>query len=246
DHRSHLRCEVPDESAWELFQELAPQPPVRLVSLNDHTPHQRQWTNIEAFKRYHGDKNWSAQDLEELIAEKLRIQRRVAPVNRHRIARFCQARNLPLATHDDTIPEHVVQAKAEGATISEFPTTLEAAQEARVRGMVIVAGAPNVVQRGSHSNNVSVRDLAEKGLLDVLSSDYVPGSLIHAVFILHQDLGLGLAQAAAMATVNPAQMVGLDDRGSLKPGNLADLIRVRLINDLPVVIGVWRAGVKVF
>lgn len=245
DHRLHLRCEVPDESAWELFQQFAERPTVRLVSLNDHTPHQRQWSNIEAFKRYHGDKNWSEEDLEKLVAEKLGIQARVAPANRRRISEFCRARRLPLATHDDTTPEHVEQAVAEGATISEFPTTFPAAKAARSKGLMIVAGAPNVVRGGSHSNNVSARLLAEKGLLDVLSSDYVPISLVHAMFVLHRKMGLDLARAATVVTANPARMAGLDDRGRLEAGLMADLIRVRLIDDLPVVIGVWRGGRKV-
>ena len=245
DHRLHLRCEVPDESSWELFQDLGQNPRVGLVSLNDHTPYQRQWTRIEAFKTYHGDKNWSEEEFETLVAEKLDIQERVAPLNRLRIAGFCREHSIPLATHDDTTPEHVAQAQSEGAAITEFPTTLEAAREARARGLMIVAGAPNLVRGSSHSSNVSARLLAENGLLDVLSSDYVPGGLIHAAFILHQELGLDLASAVACVTSNPARMVGLEDRGSLEPGRAADLIRVRLVGDLPVVTGVWKEGRKV-
>ncbi len=58
-------------------------------------------------------------------------------------------------------------------------------------------------------------------------------------------MGLDLASAVATVTANPARMVGLEDRGALTPGKLADLIRVRLIGDLPVVTGVWREGRKV-
>ena len=245
DHYFHLRCEVPDESAWEMFEELAARVPLRLVSLNDHTPYQRQWTDIEAFKLYHSDKGWSPEELERLIQDKLEIQQRVAPVNRLRIAGYCRAMDLPLATHDDTTPEHVDQAVREGAVISEFPTTLAAARAARGKGMMIVAGAPNVVRGESHSNNVSARVLAREGLLDVLSSDYVPGSLVHAAFTLHQELGIDLAKTVAAVTANPARMVGLNDRGELRPGGLADLIRVKLIEDMPVVVGVWKGGHKV-
>ena len=245
DHRLHLRCEVPDRSAWDLFQDFADQPSLRLVSLNDHTPHQRQWSDIEAFKRFHRGKNWTEQEFKELVAHKLEVQKKVAPVNRRRIADFCRTRNLPLATHDDTTPAHVVQAQAEGARISEFPTTLEAAREARARGMMIVAGGPNVVRGSSHSNNVSARQLAREDLLDVLSSDYVPASLLHSAFILHQRLDLPLTETVAFVTANPARMVGLDDRGSLGPGKLADLLRVRMVEELPVVTGVWREGKKV-
>jgi alpha-D-ribose 1-methylphosphonate 5-triphosphate diphosphatase len=57
-------------------------------------------------------------------------------------------------------------------------------------GLATVAGAPNVVRGGSHSGGVSVSELAEKGLLDGLSSDYVPASLLQAVLKLNADHGI--------------------------------------------------------
>jgi alpha-D-ribose 1-methylphosphonate 5-triphosphate diphosphatase len=50
-----------------------------------------------------------------------------------------------------------------------------------------------------------------------------------------------------MATVTavPAERVGLDDRGELEPGRRADLLRVRLLGDVPVVRAVWRSGERV-
>ena len=107
-------------------------------------------------------------------------------------------------------------------------------------------GAPNVVRGGSHSGNVSAIDLAEDGLLDGLSSDYVPSSLLHGAFLLHDDDGLDLAQAMATVTGNPARMVGLADRGEIASGKRADLIRVRRLDDgTPVVQQTWRDGTRV-
>ena len=111
--------------------------------------------------------------------------------------------------------------------------------------MAIVAGAPNVVRGGSHSGNVAAAELAEAGLLDCLSSDYVPVSLLHAVFVLEQQTGADLADLFARVTRNPARMVGLTDRGELLPGQRADLIRVRRQPEAPVVRSVWRAGRRV-
>ncbi len=101
------------------------------------------------------------------------------------------------ASHDDTTPEHVEEARGSGVTISEFPTTIEAAEAAHAAGMGIVMGAPNLVLGGSHSGNVSAGDLAARGLLDVFSSDYVPASLLQAVFLLHRTAGLDLPAAVA-------------------------------------------------
>ena len=84
------------------------------------------------------------------------------------------------------------------------------------------------------------------GLLDVLSSDYVPFALMQAAFILPQRVdSITLPQALATVTRNPAEAAGLDDRGVIAPGKRADLVRVSLISGQPVVRAVWRAGIRV-
>jgi alpha-D-ribose 1-methylphosphonate 5-triphosphate diphosphatase len=80
-------------------------------------------------------------------------------------------------------------------------------------------------------------------MLDILSSDYVPGSLLMAAFDLPRRVpGIDLSQAVATVTRNPAKATGLTDRGALAPGLRADLVRVRLAGDVPVVRQVWRQG----
>ncbi len=105
-------------------------------------------------------------------------------------------------------------------------------------------GAPNIVRGKSHSGNIAARDLATIGVLDVLSSDYVPFSLMHAPFIL-ADEGMDLPKAIAMVSTTPARTVGLDDRGAIASGLRADLVRVRRPSGVPVVRSVWRQGRRV-
>ncbi|MFY8032157.1 MAG: hypothetical protein ACOVO5_10020 [Devosia sp.] len=102
-------------------------------------------------------------------------------------------------------------------------------------------GSPNVVLGGSHSGNVGALDLADAGLLDVLTSDYVPASLLHASFVLAERTGNPPA-AVATVTATPATMAGYHDRGRIAPGLRADLLRVRLVDGVPVVMGIWVAG----
>jgi alpha-D-ribose 1-methylphosphonate 5-triphosphate diphosphatase len=130
-------------------------------------------------------------------------------------------------------------------TIAEFPTTDEAAALAHRRGMAVVMGAPNVVRGGSHSGNISARDQAALGQLDILSSDYAPVSLLHAAFLLHDAIGMALPEAVAKVSRNPAEALGLGDRGEIAPGKRADLVRVRVIDGMPVARQVWRAGERV-
>jgi alpha-D-ribose 1-methylphosphonate 5-triphosphate diphosphatase len=54
-----------------------------------------------------------------------------------------------------------------------------------------------------------------------------------------------LPKAVAMVTANPAEAVGLADRGRVAPGLRADLVRVRVTGGRPVVRGVWVAGERV-
>jgi alpha-D-ribose 1-methylphosphonate 5-triphosphate diphosphatase len=106
-------------------------------------------------------------------------------------------------------------------------------------------GAPNLVRGESHSGNISALDLARADLLDVLSSDYVPHSLLHAAFLLRDQAGWSLAKAIATATLNPARLVGLDDRGEIAPGKRADYVRVRESRGVPVPMETRREGKRI-
>ena len=244
DHYLHLRCELVDANLVADFDSYADEALVRLVSLMDHTPGQRQWTDVKKFRQFHkGD--WTDEEARAVIEERIEMQRLSAGPNRRAILERCGARALPVASHDDTTPEHVAEAVAEGITISEFPTTTVAAAEARQKGMSIVMGAPNVVRGVSHSGNVSALELARDGLLDALSSDYVPASLLHAAFLLHDRIEIPLPDAVAKVSANVADLLKMDDRGEIAVGRRADMIRVRPSEGCPVVRTVWREGQRV-
>jgi alpha-D-ribose 1-methylphosphonate 5-triphosphate diphosphatase len=246
EHRLHLRCEVADPHVVELFERHVDEPSLALVSLMDHTPGQRQWHDLERYRTFHQGRGDTSPDaFDALVARRIEEQARYAHAHRAAVVDLARARGLTLASHDDTSVDHVAEARAEGCAISEFPTTRAAADAARAAGMAIVMGAPNVILGGSHSGNVGAEDLAGAGLLDGLSSDYVPVSLMHAAFRFHDRLGWPLERAIDAVSGGPARMLGLDDRGALVPGLRADLVRVRRAGDVPAVLGVWREGRRV-
>jgi len=246
EHFLHLRCEVAHETVVETIAALIDHPLARLLSLMDHTPGQRQFASIEKYYEYYQGKfGYTDAEMAAYIAQKTDLAARFADPNRRRLSALACARNLPRASHDDATLAHVEESIELGLTIAEFPTTLEAATAAHERGMAVVMGAPNVVRGGSHSGNTSARDLAAAGLLDILSSDYAPVSLLHAVFLLLNAIDMPLPEAVAKVSRNPAQALGLTDRGDLAPGKRADLVRVRLVDQMPVARQVWRAGERV-
>lgn len=246
EHLLHMRCEIACDNVVEVVAPFLDDPTVRLVSLMDHTPGQRQWMDVEKFRTYtQRNQKWSDDYLAQVVTERLDMQARNADRNRLRLLDLCRTRNLPMASHDDTMPEHVEEAAAAGFRISEFPTTESAARAARKHGLGIVMGAPNLVRGGSHSGNISALDLARADLLDVLSSDYVPHSLLHAAFLLRDQAGWSLANAIATATLNPARLIGLDDRGEITPGKRADYVRVRESGGVPVPMETRREGKRI-
>ncbi|MGB0684318.1 MAG: alpha-D-ribose 1-methylphosphonate 5-triphosphate diphosphatase [Magnetovibrionaceae bacterium] len=244
DHLFHLRCEVSSPDVLDQLDVHVENPLVRMISLMDHTPGQRQWSNLDAWFRYHS-RTHSREELTAQMDFLLSEQEKHAAPNRAAVLERAKAHGIPLASHDDTTVEHVMEAAADGIHISEFPTTLEAARAAHENGMVTVMGGPNVVKGGSHSGNVSAHDVAKAGLLDGLSSDYVPISMLHAAFILFERHGIDLVTAVGMVTSGPADMAELPDRGRIKQGLRADLVWVKHYHHMPAIRGVWLAGQQV-
>lgn len=247
EHFIHLRCEVSAVDALECFSHFIDDPRVRLASLMDHTPGQRQFTSLDAFKTYYGGKSgMSDVELQAFIERRTAQAEIYSAKQRREIAEICRARGIVLASHDDATSEHVAEAVEMGVSLAEFPTTMEAARMSREVGMKTLMGAPNIVRGGSHSGNIAAISLAEDGLLDVLSSDYFPLSLLHSVFtIAEESEQISLPQAVAMVSLNPAETAGFADRGAIMPGRRGDLVQVRTDGDVPLIRAVWRQGRRV-
>jgi len=248
DHFLHLRCEIPMPSVVEEAKELVGRPDVKLMSLMDHTPGQRQFRDEGKLRDYYRGKGGGMTDaeLDVLFERRLGYQQAYAADNMRAIVALAHEREIPLASHDDTTEENVADAVRDRVAVAEFPTTIEAARGLHQAGIGILMGAPNVVRGGSHSGNIAAVDLAREGLLDILSSDYIPSSLLMAALQLPQHApAIDLASAVRTVTKAPAEAVGLTDRGEIAVGKRADLIRVRVAGEVPVVRSVWREGHRV-
>lgn len=244
-HRLHLRAEICSETLEEELGEFGPEDRVGIVSLMDHTPGQRQFTDVAQLRAYVQGKH--GMDEAEFAAHIARLTDLAARLGaRHEAVAVAAARRLGavLASHDDATAEQVAVSAGHGARIAEFPTTARAARACRANGVAVMAGAPNLLRGGSHSGNVAAAALAGEGLLDILSSDYAPASLLLAAVRLGLERG-DMAAGFATVTAAPARAAGLADRGRLAPGLKADLVRVRLQDALPLLRGVWVAGARV-
>ncbi|MBX3530347.1 MAG: alpha-D-ribose 1-methylphosphonate 5-triphosphate diphosphatase [Rhizobiaceae bacterium] len=247
EHFIHLRCEVSAPDVLTAFAEFRGDSRVRLASLMDHAPGQRQFQTMGQYTLYYKTKRgMSDEAFADYVEMRKQQSARYSAPHRREIAQYCNGAGVTLASHDDATLDHVSEAIGDGVRLAEFPTSVEAARASHEAGLSVLMGAPNIVRGGSHSGNIAARDLAEAGLLDVLSSDYVPSSLLHAAFKLAEDVAaISLPQSLALVTSTPARTVGLDDRGAIETGRRADLLRVRHVDGVPIVRGVWSAGERV-
>src|SRR5580692_5286317 len=162
DHFLHLRCEVPMPNVIAEATALIGRADVRLASLMDHTPGQRQFRDEQKLRDYYRGKKGGLSDaeLDVMFAKRIAHQAANAAGNYRGLVELAQAHHVPLASHDDTTLDHVADAVRDRVAIAEFPTTVEAAQALHAAGIRVLMGAPNLVRGGSHAGNIATQELA--------------------------------------------------------------------------------------
>ncbi|WP_037255247.1 alpha-D-ribose 1-methylphosphonate 5-triphosphate diphosphatase [Roseobacter sp. SK209-2-6] len=198
---------------------------VPYLVFNDHLPHDRLAEGRKP-PRLTGQALKARRNPEKHFEMLMEMHRR-SPEVPAALERLCQQlteQGLRLGSHDDQTSQDRATWRGRGATISEFPETLEAAEAARAGGDHIILGSPNVVRGGSHKGNASALDLIAMGLCDALASDYHYPSPRRAALMLARSGLLDLAGAWALVSSGPARLLGLDDRGDFTPGKRADMV----------------------
>ncbi|MCF1708673.1 alpha-D-ribose 1-methylphosphonate 5-triphosphate diphosphatase [Tabrizicola sp. J26] len=245
NHLLHLRAEICSETLPEELDAFGPEDGIGIVSLMDHTPGERQFRDLTQLRNYlMGKYGFSEAEFDAHVVDRRELGLRVCAAHEAAAVDAARRYGAVLASHDDTEPAHVVRSRHNGVHFAEFPTTVEAAAACHEHGIAVMMGAPNLIRGGSHSGNVAARTLADAGLLDIVSSDYVPAALLTAGLMLG-DIWNDLPRGIATVTTAPAQATGLADRGALKPGLRADVIRVRRLGTAAMVRGVWVGGARV-
>jgi len=244
-HMIHLRAEVCSETLIDELAKFGPADGIGIVSLMDHTPGQRQFRDMTQLRNYVcGKHGFSESEFIDHITAQRALSDRFAQVHEQTAVTEARRFGAVLASHDDTTADHVTRSAHHGARFAEFPTTVEAARSCRDHGIAVMMGAPNLIRGGSHSGNVAAQALAEADLLDIVSSDYVPSSLLSGALLLG-DLWGDLPRGVATVTATPARAANLADRGEITPGKRADLIRVRRFGQAGMLRATWVEGRRV-
>lgn len=242
-HRFHMRFEIDNIKQFPLMMEYLEKKRVHLLSFMDHSPGQGQYRNIEHYRTYiRSEKKMSEEEVEQEVQRHMHSEKLTLDKIRE-AAKLAQEQGISIASHDDDTIEKLDVVQDFGATISEFPITLEVAKEAKRRGMYTVVGAPNILLGGSHSGNMNAKDAIEANAADILCSDYYPASLLHAIFQMTEK-GQKFEDMVAKVTIMPARATGIDSEyGSIEKGKKADLLIIRMLpNHLPAITDVFVDG----
>jgi alpha-D-ribose 1-methylphosphonate 5-triphosphate diphosphatase len=226
DTRFHLRHETFNlDAEAEVLAWLA-NARIDALAFNDHmTPTIEAKDRATKIRRMSERSGLPHVEFEELV---IRVHGRAPEVRGsiERLAAAARAAGVPLLSHDDMSPDQRRWYRALGCRASEFPATMETAQDAASAGDDIIFGAPNVVRGGSHIGWTNAVEMVQRGLCSILASDYYYPAPLLAAFRLAAMSVTPLECAWSLVSSAPARSMGLVDRGTIAAGKRADLILV--------------------
>jgi alpha-D-ribose 1-methylphosphonate 5-triphosphate diphosphatase len=238
----HVRFEAHNLAALDMICTDIAAGHVQMVSFNNHTPSiLRKLPDRTAVAKL---MDRAGQDYSTFKADAERagsIALSDVEAGRRSLGAAAVAAGIALASHDDATLHDRARFRALGATISEFPTTQEVAQNAIAAHEPTVMGAPNVVRGGSHIGWHGAEALVRENLCTVLCSDYHYPSLLQAVYKIARNGSANFDDAIALVTRNATALARLPDRGHLAVGQRGDAIVVDP-GDTPRVIATICAG----
>jgi alpha-D-ribose 1-methylphosphonate 5-triphosphate diphosphatase len=234
NNKIHLRFELTGVNAYDTCFELMDKGYIALLSVMDHTPGQGQITREHAVQFMMKSGKTEAEAWE--MIEKQATQPIIEGEKLEALIKHAQKLHIPVASHDDDSIEKVDYYHSIGVNICEFPINMPTAMHAAKLGMHVIGGASNVLRGGSLSGNLNMKNAVLQGAVDTLCSDYYPPSILHSVFKLYNEEAMPLHDAVNLATLNPANAAGIAHHtGSIETGKDADLLLVKLVNNIPMV-----------
>ncbi|QGX97888.1 alpha-D-ribose 1-methylphosphonate 5-triphosphate diphosphatase [Roseovarius faecimaris] len=222
---TQLRFEIPMLEDYGAVADMVARHGIGYVVFNDHLPHD-ELEKGKRPKRLTGQALRIGRNPEKHLEFMQGLHARMGevPAALDGLIEALVARGVRLGSHDDKTASERETWRARGVGIAEFPETAEAVEAAHLGGDAVIMGAPNVVRGGSHNGNASAAEAVMMGYVDALASDYHYPSLRRAAFLLADGGVCDLATAWGLISAGPARVLGLTDRGTILPGQRADLV----------------------
>ncbi|MCG8323376.1 MAG: alpha-D-ribose 1-methylphosphonate 5-triphosphate diphosphatase [Cytophagales bacterium] len=238
-HFIHSRLDPNSTRVVEYLDEMKNISSLKLVVINDSIPGQRQFNLEDLIEKRARLLQISFEESEKLLKAQIEDK---SQVDMRPEIQSAFLGSVPLGSHDDTTIEHVMEARQHGATLSEMPTTIEAARKAKALGMWVCMGAPNYVRGGSHCGNLACQDALQENLVDMLCSDYHFPTVLGAMIKMVRN-GIKPSIAVNFISLNPAKFLGIhEEMGSIEVGKKADLVAFEDEADFAKVSHVWVNG----
>lgn len=235
NHKIHLRYEILYLEGIKIILNLLKEEKIHYLSLMDHSPGQGQYKKADSYALY-AKEVWGMDDasIDKFLNQLKDLHDEVDWKVLAQIVGLAHEKGINVASHDDDTIEKIDLLFNMGVKVSEFPINLETAKYAVQKDMLTCVGAPNIIRGGSHNNNLKAMDAITNHGAHIVCSDYIPASMLQALFIVGEAIQ-DISAAAALFTINPAKAVGIDkERGSIKAGKKADIILVELYDDHPI------------
>ncbi len=239
NHYIHARLDPNSHEVLSYLYDMLELANLKIIVYNENIPGQRQFSMERVIEMHMKHFGLSKDEVEKLIKEKIAEK---SQINHRKEIQAVFEGKIPIGSHDDTRAEHVYEAHRRGATLSEMPTTIEAARVAKELGMFVCMGAPNYFRGGSHCGNLSCHDALNEDLVDILCSDYHFPTLLGTLVKLLQS-GYDPSKAVNLMTKNPALYLGLPQTGVIREGAVADLVSFSANEDFGKVSHVLVGGV---
>lgn len=243
NNKIHLRFEISGIDAYDQCINFINKGYVQMISVMDHTPGQGQYTKevfMQVSLKNGKTEEQALRDFEEKVSRP-----NIKGDKMDQLIQLALQKGISVASHDDDSIEKIDEMSALGVTICEFPINMNTAAYAKQKDMHVVGGASNVLRGGSLTGNLNIKDAIIAGHVTSLCSDYYPPAILHSVFKLYFEHDLTLVDSVKLATLNPAKAVGIDDfTGSIEVGKDADIILVKIIDNIPTVTKSFVKGRK--
>lgn len=228
DLRLQLRLETHMTESYSRAEALIARHDIGYLVLNDHLPHAALAKGRKP-PRLTGQALKSGRSPEAHLALLTELATRDVSAEVAALVARLTTKGVLVGSHDDASPQARATYRAMGATLAEFPETVETAQAAKAVGDPVILGAPNVLRGGSHAGKLRAADLVAADICDALVSDYHYPALIGAVRRLVAEGVCDWAAAWQLVSARPAEVLRLADRGTLTPGKRADIIVVEAV-----------------
>jgi alpha-D-ribose 1-methylphosphonate 5-triphosphate diphosphatase len=243
NNKIHLRFEITGVDAYDQCINFINNGYIQMLSVMDHTPGQGQYTKevfMEVSLKNGKTEEQAIQDFEEKTSRP-----NIKGDKMNQLIQLALQKGIAVASHDDDTIDKIDEMKALGVSICEFPINMQTAAYAHEQQMHVIGGASNVLRGGSLTGNLNIKDAILNGYVTSLCSDYYPPAILHSIFKLNIEHNLTLMDTVKLGTLNPAKAVGIDQfTGSLEVGKDADLILVKLIDNIPTVTKCFVKGRK--